>query len=204
MSSTRIKYDKKCYAQQVDRDNNIHDYLLNKPDNNCSTCYQANPEIRAPINDKLKNIPIENDLFGIDDKEECDNKHSCDGNTCKTQIFEELTKDDVKECNIETINTRSEPLHLINVKEATIDRFDWLHYSPQQHTINNDTHLKYTSSRLDIKNNYKPLDQTPPQNADNKLQTTKEKKQTYKAVELPDQNSNPDVFVSSDVFAYFS
>ena len=33
MSSTRIKYDKKCYAQQVDRDNNIHDYLLNKPDN---------------------------------------------------------------------------------------------------------------------------------------------------------------------------
>ena len=61
----------------------------------------------------------------------------------KTQIFEELTKDDVKECNIETINTRSEPLHLINVKEATIDRFDWLHYSPQQHTINNDAFKIY-------------------------------------------------------------
>ena len=62
------------------------------------------------------------------------------------------------------------------------------------------THLKYTSSRLDIKNNYKPLDQTPPQNVDNKLQTTKQKT-NIQSFELPDQNSNPDVFVSSDVFA---
>ena len=187
MSNTRIKYDEKCYNQQKNRDNGIHDYLLNRPDNNCKTCYQSNPQIRAPINDKLKSIPVEDDLFGINNKESClDDRHSCDKNGCKTQIFEQLASTDVDECNLETVNSRTDnPLNLVNLKEATIDRFQWLHYNPQSHTVNNDNHLKSISSRLDIKDNYKSVMDVNPTDASNVLVTTPLKKKTYESVDLP-------------------
>jgi len=187
MSNTRIKYDEKCYNQQKNRDNNIHDYLLNRPDNNCNACYQSNPEIRAPINDKLKNIPIEDDLFGINNKDNClDDRHSCDDNGCKTQIFEHLASTDIDECNIETVNTRTDnPLSLSNLKEANIDRFQWLHYNPQNHTVNNDNHLTSISSRLDIKDNYKSIIDLKPSDATNDLVFTQQQKKTYNSVDLP-------------------
>tara|TARA_Y100000741_G_scaffold364753_1_gene356821 strand:+ start:91 stop:678 length:588 start_codon:yes stop_codon:yes gene_type:complete len=187
MSNTRIKYDEKCYNQQKDRDNNIHDYLLNRPDNNCKTCYQSNPEIRAPINDKLKNIPIEDDLFGINNKESClTDRHSCDSNGCKTQVFEQLASTDIDECNIETVNTRTDnPLNLVNLKEANIDRFQWLHYNPQNHTVNNDNHLNSISSRLDIKDNYQSVVDIQPSDATNSLVFTQQQKKTYDSVDLP-------------------
>ena len=158
MSSTRKKYDNNCFNQQKKRDNNIHDYCLNKPSNDCKDCYQSNPEIRAPHNNKLVDTTIESKLYGINNKNGCDDTNdSCKDGLCNTQIFKELNNspDNTSKCDstINTVNSRLDDTS--NFMEKSYNRFDWLYYNPQNHTIQNDSNLKMISSRLDIKNNYK-------------------------------------------------
>jgi hypothetical protein len=126
MSFNRKKYDKDCYNNQIKRDDSIRDYVINTPEKNCKSCYQTNTQIINQLDSKLGKVPIENDLFGIDRKDSCNEGYSnCDNNTCKTQIFDSINEENKKdECNLNTVNSRFQSVK--NLKEATVNRWEWL------------------------------------------------------------------------------
>lgn len=194
MSNTRKNEDVNCIKGQNKRDNDIHDYCLNRPSNNCTNnnCFETNPEIRVPHNTTLIDRTVENKLFRLNSKDNCDpNNHSCDGNICKTQVFENTDKNNDCKNQINTINSRLDEENYI--MEKSYDRFEWLHYSPQKHTESNDTHLSFISSRLDIKNNYKSVSDTKPLDATNELEyNSNPSPMTYEVVELPSMHQNPE------------
>ena len=193
MSNTRRNQDTNCINGQNKRDNDIHDYCLNKPSNNCNTkeCFESNPEIRTPHNTNLMDRTVENKLFRLDSKDECDpNNHSCDENVCKTQIFENIKSNNDCKTQFNTINTRLDTTE--NFMEKSFDRFSWLHYNPQQHTQKHDSYLNSVSSRLDIKNNYKTVTDTKPIDATNELEyNMNPSNMVYTAAELPKMHENP-------------
>ena len=156
MSFNRKKYDESCYNNQVKRDDSIRNYLINSPENNCKDCYQTNPEIRNQSGVKLGKVPIENDLFGIDRKNSCkDEYNNCNDKTCKTQVFDQIIEPK-EECNINTVNSRFTSVK--NLKEATVNRWEWLRINPQNHAISG---INSISSRDEIKNNYNPNYEIP-------------------------------------------
>jgi len=155
MSFNRKKYDKDCYIKQVKTDDSVRDYIINTPENNCKNCYQSNPEIINQSGNKLGKVPIENDLFGIDRKDSCEGYSNCDGKNCKTQIFDNIT-DTIDECNINTVHSRFESVK--NLKEAAVNRWEWLRINPQEHAVPS---FQAVSSRDEIKKNYNPIYETP-------------------------------------------
>ena len=157
MSFNRKKYDETCYNSQVKRDDSIRNYLINTPENNCTDCYQTNPEIINQKGNKLGKVPIENDLFGIDRKNDCNEYNNCNDKTCKTQVFDQITEaDSMNECNIDTVNSRFNSVK--NLKESAVNRWEWLRINPQNHAISG---IQSISSRDEIKNNYNPTYETP-------------------------------------------
>ena len=194
MNSTRRIDDDKCKEQQLTRDNKIHDYCLNRPANNCKTndCFEPNPEIRASHNNGLKDISKESTLMRIDSKDDCNlGNDSCNGKVCKTQIFENIESNKDCETNLNTVNSRLD--YTDNIMEQTFDRFTWLHYSPQQHTVTNDSNLNSISSRLDIKNNYKTTIDTKPKDTTNELDYNRNiSNDSYEVGILPKMHQNPD------------
>ena len=154
MSSSRIKYDTKCVSNQNNNDTAINNYLLNMPENDCNNCYPSNPEIRYQQKSLREDTSVENDLFGIDRKNTCNNEYTgCKDGKCKTQEFDlvDHTKT-VNECNINTINSRFNSVK--NLKELSVNRWEWLPKDPQKHAI---SEIYYgVSSRNHIKDNYTP------------------------------------------------
>ena len=174
MSSSRIKYDKNCISNQNNNDASINNYLLNMPENDCNDCYPANPEIRYQKKSVRENTNVENDLFGIDRKNTCDNEfHGCHDGVCKTQEFDNVVNNtEIKECNINTVNSRFNSVK--NLKELSANRWEWLPKDPQKHALSD---LYYgMSSRNHIKDNHKTEYETP-LDTDNEL---KEKKMESK------------------------
>ena len=90
MSFNRKKYDEQCYINQNKNDDSINNYLLNAPENDCNNCYPSNPEIELSKKSGRENVVVENDLFGIDRKDNCgENEYNgCENGTCKTQEFD--------------------------------------------------------------------------------------------------------------------
>lgn len=166
MSFNRKKYDESCYNNQVKRDDSIRNYVINTPENNCKDCYQTNPEIINQSGVKLGKVPIENDLFGIDRKDGCNEYNNCNDKTCKTQTFDQITEPK-EECNINTVNSRF--VSVKNLKESTINRWEWLRINPQNHAI---SELQSVSARDEIKKNYNPNYEIP-NNQTNELEYNK-------------------------------
>tara|TARA_Y100001958_G_C20933510_1_gene342862 strand:- start:87 stop:650 length:564 start_codon:yes stop_codon:yes gene_type:complete len=160
MSFSRKKYDEQCYINQNKNDDSINNYLLNAPENDCNNCYQANPEIRYQKKSGRENVSVENDLFGIDRKDNCnkDNEYNgCQNGVCKTQEFDTVnTSENMNECSINTINTRFNSVK--NLKELSANRWQWLPIDPQNHAISN---IDSMSSRNHIKDNYKSQYEMP-------------------------------------------
>lgn len=152
MSFSRKKYDEQCYINQNKNDDSINNYLLNAPENDCANCYPENPEIRFQKKSGREDVIVENDLFGIDRKNTCNNEFKgCTNNTCKTQEFETFNEQDtLKNCSIDTINSRFNSVK--NLKELSANRWQWLPIDPQNHAISN---IDQLSSRNHIKDNYK-------------------------------------------------
>lgn len=155
MSFNRKKYDEDCYIKQVKTDDSVRDYMINTPENNCKNCYQNNPEIINQSGNKLGKTTIESDLFGIDRKNSCEGYSNCDGDKCKTQVFDNVTNN-VEECNIDTVHSRFESVK--NLKESAVNRWEWLRINPQEHAIST---FHSISSRDEIKKNYNPIYETP-------------------------------------------
>ena len=155
MSFNRKKYDEDCYVKQVKTDDSVRDYMINAPENNCKNCYQSNPEIINQSGNKLGKTTIESDLFGIDRKNSCQGYSNCDGDNCKTQVFDNITNN-VEECNIDTVHSRFESVK--NLKESAVNRWEWLRINPQEHAIPT---FQSISSRDEIKKNYNPVYETP-------------------------------------------
>ena len=195
MSNTRRNEDDNCIKGQIKRDNDIHDYCLNRPSNNCTDnkCVDSNPEIRVPHNNNLINREIESKLFRLDQKDDCDpDNHSCNGNICKTQVFEDLDPSLDNKCatDFTTVNSRLDSN--VNIMEKSYNRFDWLPFSPQKHTINHDSQLKTISSRLESKDNHNLDDDIKPSDTTNQLEYNDIlKKQSYEVAELPNMHENP-------------
>ena len=174
MSFNRKKYDEQCYMNQNKNDDSINNYLLNAPENDCNNCYQANPEIRYQKKSGRENISVENDLFGIDRKDNCgeNDYNGCENGVCKTQEFDtvpEPESNSSNDCSINTINTRFNSVK--NLKELSANRWQWLPIDPQNHAISN---IEAVSSRNHIKDNYKaqyemPVDSTDEVNFPNNL-----------------------------------
>ena len=189
MSNTRRNEDDNCIKGQMKRDNDIHDYCLNRPSNNCTDnkCIDSNPEIRVPHNNNLINREIESKLFRLDQKDDCDpDNHSCNGNIYKTQVFEDLDPIEDNKCstNFPTVNTRLDSN--VNIMEKSYNRFDWLPFSPQKHTITHDSYLKTISSRLDSKDNHTLDNEIKPVDTTNQLEyNDTSNTQTYEVAELP-------------------
>ena len=162
MSFNRKKYDEQCYIEQNKNDDSINNYLLNAPENDCNNCYQANPEIRYQKKSGRENISVENDLFGIDRKDNCEKNNQyngCQNGVCKTQEFDivpESQSETSNDCSINTINSRFNSVK--NLKELSVNRWEWLPIDPQNHAISN---INSVSSRNHIKDNYKPDFDTP-------------------------------------------
>ena len=108
MSFSRKKYDEQCYINQNKNDDSINNYLLNAPENDCNNCYPSNPEIRFQKKSGREDVVVENDLFGIDRKDTCNNEYNgCTNGTCKTQEFDNFNaQESVNDCSINTINSR--------------------------------------------------------------------------------------------------
>ena len=195
INNTRSIYDKKCYEAQQQRDYNMNDYLLNKPVNNCKgQCLPSNPEIRVPTFDKLKNTIVEDDLLGITNKEQCNlNRHSCDKNNCKTQIFEELANTNYTDCDLNTVNSRLDNNN--HLSEVTSYRWNSLCYNPQDHINKNDSHLAYVSSRISVKDNYVQPTQSNPIDSTNQLEHKPLKGNTYVVGDIPQSNSEGSLMV---------
>ncbi len=170
MSFSRKKYDKQCLSNQNNNDSSINNYLLNMPENDCDNCYPSNPEIRYQKKSVRENTNIENDLFGIDRKNTCDNEfHGCHDGKCKTQEFDIVDNNEkVNECDINTINSRFNSVK--NLKELSANRWEWLPKDPQKHAI---SEIYYgMSSRNNVKDNYKP-EYDIPMDAVNELEEKK-------------------------------
>ncbi len=164
MSFSRKKYDEQCYINQNKNDDSINNYLLNVQENDCNNCYQANPEIRYQKKSTRQDTSVENDLFGIDRKDTCNNEYNgCKNGTCKTQEFDnvEETTANSNECTINTINSRFNSVK--NLKELSANRWQWLPIDPQKHAIST---LEPMSSRNHIKDNYKPDYNVPEDSSD--------------------------------------
>lgn len=164
------KFDSECYKKEETQNKNINDYILTKNHNVDKNCYQHNPEIRNQMQSELKKTDDETKLFGIDRKELCDNFHTCDENTCKTQIFENIDSSDINDCNLSTVHSR---FQTNNIKEMGINRWENLKYNPQKYAIPfggrfNNNNL---SSRQIIKDEYKALD-IKPQDHTNELKVS--------------------------------
>ena len=158
MSFNRKKYDAKCHNELNNDNSSINNYLLNAPENDCNNCYNSNPEIRFQKKSIRENTDIENDLFGIERKNSCDTDfHSCDSGMCKTQEFDTVPQDEIQnDCSIQTYSSRFDSVK--NLKESTVNRWEWLPIDPQKHAISDLTPL---SSRNHIKDNHKPDFDTP-------------------------------------------
>ena len=160
MSFSRKKYDEQCYINQNKNDDSINNYLLNAPENDCNNCYPANPEIRYQKKSGRENVSVENDLFGIDRKDNCnkDNQYNgCSNGTCNTQEFQTVNNSQTtNECSINTINSRFNSVK--NLKELSANRWQWLPIDPQNHAISN---IDSMSSRNHIKDNYKTNYESP-------------------------------------------
>ena len=155
------KFDKECYEKETNQNKEINNYLLTKNHNIDKNCYQHNPEIRNQIHSELKNTDDETKLFGIDRKELCDNFHTCDSNTCNTQVFNKITnKNKIDECNLDTVHSR---FQINNIKEMGINRWEYLRYNPQKYAIPFEGRFNNNniSSRQLIKDQYKVLDIKP-------------------------------------------
>ena len=152
MSFSRKKYDEQCYINQNKNDDSINNYLLNAPENDCNNCYPSNPEIRFQKKSGREDVVVENDLFGIDRKDTCNNEYNgCTNGTCKTQEFDNFNaQESVNDCSINTINSRFNSVK--NLKELSANRWQWLPVDPQNHAISN---IDSMSSRNHIKDNYK-------------------------------------------------
>jgi len=164
MSFSRKKYDEQCYINQNKNDDSINNYLLNAPENDCNNCYPSNPEIRFQKKSGREDVVVENDLFGIDRKNNCNKNNEYNGcveGVCKTQEFDNApSTDNTNECSITTINSRFNSVK--NLKELSANRWQWLPIDPQNHAISN---IEAVSSRNHIKDNYKaqyeiPVDST--------------------------------------------
>ena len=169
MSFNRKKYDKQCVMNQNNNNSSINNYLLNMPENDCDNCYPSNPEIRFQKKSVRENTNIENDLFGIDRKDTCDNDfHGCKDGSCKTQEFDTVDENVVtNDCSINTVNSRFNSVK--NLKELSANRWEWLPKDPQKHAISEITGL---SSRNHVKDNFKP-DFDTPQDSNNELEEKK-------------------------------
>ena len=151
--NSKITYDEKCINAQVDRDNSINEYQLNRPDNNCINCYPANPEIRFQKKAGLEDVSVENNLLGLNRKNTCydmNEEKSCESGVCPTQKFDNI-KNDVKDCDIKTTNTRFESTS--NLKEMAVNRWEWLPIDPQQHAL---SEISVIGSRNFMKDQYSP------------------------------------------------
>jgi hypothetical protein len=169
MSFNRKKYDKQCVMNQNNNDSSINNYLLNMPENDCDNCYPSNPEIRFQKKSVRENTSVENDLFGIDRKDTCDNDfHGCKEGICKTQEFDTVDENVVdNDCSISTINSRFNSVK--NLKELSANRWEWLPKDPQKHAISEITGL---SSRNHIKDSFK-TDFDTPKDSNNELEEKK-------------------------------
>jgi hypothetical protein len=158
MSFSRKKYDEQCYMNQNKNDDSINNYLLNAPENDCDNCYQSNPEIRFQKKSLREDISVENDLFGIDRKDTCNNEYKgCANGVCNTQTFDSVKEDKTqKDCNFNTVNSRFNSVK--NLKELSANRWEWLPIDPQKHAISEMIPL---SSRNHIKDNYQSEYDTP-------------------------------------------
>lgn len=160
MSFSRKKYDKQCLMNQNNNDSSINNYLLNMPENDCDNCFPSNPEIRFQKKSVREDTNVENDLFGINRKDTCDNDfHGCTDGICKTQEFDTVDENqkNAPDCSINTINTRFNSVK--NLKELAVNRWEWLPIDPQKHAISD---IYYgLSSRNHIKDNYKTNYDTP-------------------------------------------
>tara|TARA_B110000971_G_scaffold66651_1_gene68341 strand:- start:1489 stop:2046 length:558 start_codon:yes stop_codon:yes gene_type:complete len=163
MSFSRTKYDEQCYINQNKKDDSINNYLLNAPENDCNDCFQANPEIRLQKKSGRENISIENDLFGIDRKDSCNNAfEGCVNGECKTQAFDISNQGEIEnECSFNTINTRFDSVK--NLKELSANRWQWLPIDPQNHAIST---IDVMSSRNHIKDNHKSVYENPSDSTD--------------------------------------
>ena len=163
------KFDNECYKKEEAQNKDICDYVLTKNHNVDKNCYQHNPEIRNQMQSELKNTDDETKLFGIDRKELCDNFHTCDENTCKTQTFDKV-EGEIDVCDLPTVHSR---FQANNLKEMGVNRWENLKYNPQKYAIpfggrfNNNN----INSRQVIKDEYKPLD-IKPQDHTNELEVS--------------------------------
>jgi hypothetical protein len=170
MSSSRIKYDKECISNQNNNDSSINNYLLNMPENDCNNCYPGNPEIRFQKKSLREDTNVENELFGIDRKDTCNNEYKgCVDGVCKTQEFDHVDDNkQINECNISTISSRFNSVK--NLKELSVNRWEWLPKDPQKHAL---SEVYYgMSSRNHVKDNYK-ADYDTPMDANNELEEKK-------------------------------
>ena len=160
MSFSRKKYDEQCYINQNKNDDSINNYLLNSPENDCNNCYPSNPEIRFQKKSGREDVVVENDLFGIDRKDNCNKNNEykgCTNGICKTQEFNNVTEQNASnDCSINTINSRFNSVK--NLKELSANRWQWLPVDPQNHAISN---IDSMSSRNHIKDNYKSQYEMP-------------------------------------------
>ena len=79
-----------------------------------------------------------------------DEEKSCESGVCPTQKFDNI-KNDVKDCDIKTTNTRFESTS--NLKEMAVNRWEWLPIDPQQHAL---SEINVIGSRNFMKDQYSP------------------------------------------------
>tara|TARA_B100001564_G_scaffold297285_2_gene263015 strand:+ start:57 stop:611 length:555 start_codon:yes stop_codon:yes gene_type:complete len=163
MSFSRKKYDEQCYINQNKNDDSINNYLLNAPENDCDNCYQSNPEIRFQKKAVREDVSVENELFGIDRKDTCNNEHNgCNDSVCKTQTFDSVKEpENQNECTFNTVNSRFNSVK--NLKELSANRWQWLPIDPQKHAISD---MSALSSRNHVKDNYEADYDTPTDSTD--------------------------------------
>ena len=167
------KFDSECYKKEETQNKNISSYTLTKNHNIDKNCYQHNPEIRNQKHSELKNTDNESKLFGIDRKELCDNFHTCDENTCKTQVFEKITDtNNMNDCNLPTVHSRYQSN---NIKEMGINRWENLKYNPQKYAI--PFGGRFNNNNIDtrqlVKDTYKTIEFKPSDHT-NELEVSKE------------------------------
>jgi len=168
------KFDKDCYKKEEMQNKDISNYLLTKNHNVDKNCYQNNPEIRNQMQSEIKRTDDETILFGIDRKELCDNFHTCDNNTCKTQTFDKIDEKNnvVDDCDLPTVHSR---YHANNLKEMGINRWDNLKYNPQKYAIEFEGRFNNhnINSRQVIKDQYKELNIKPQEHTNELIENTK-------------------------------
>ena len=168
------KFDKECYKKDEIQNRDIANYLLTKNHNIDKNCYQNNPEIRNQMLSEIKNTDDETKLFGIDRKELCDNFHTCDENTCKTQTFDKIDEKNniIDNCDIPTVHSRYQ---INNLKEMGINRWENLKYDPQKYAIYEGRFNEHNiNSRQIVKDQYKSIHDIKPKDHTNELKETDE------------------------------